>query len=143
MIIGVILAILWFILILYIDIQSDYKRLETNTINHKRGAILRSVALLPTYMCLLFPVYGLAWWIILLKAISVGIVTASVWWEFFDGLLNKKRGKPWRYNGSDDDNDAVLDNFLQKYTPKQQMMIKWGLILISIISYICIIHLSK
>lgn len=121
---------------MYLDVQSDYKRISKNTINHTRGAIVRTLLLIPAFGCLYFPLSNLALWYIIIKAAIVGLMMAFWWWEFFDGWLNTKRGKSWRYNGSDDPNDAKTDNFLQNYTPKQQMLIKWGLIIIFTIFYI-------
>ena len=110
---GIILAIVCFVVVMYLDVSSDYKRLETNTIKHGRGAIVRTLALLPSFGCLLFPLDNLTW-------------------------LNTKRDKSWRYNGSDDPNDATTDNWLQELSPPQQMWLKWGLIILFTILYILI-----
>ena len=136
--IGIILAILTFVVIMHFDVQSDFKRLESNTINHKRGAWLRTLALIPTFGCLYFPLDSLTFGHIALKVFIVSGLLFSWWWEFFDGWLNTKRGKSWRYNGSDDTDDAGTDNFLQKYTPKQQAIIKWSLIVLFTTLYILI-----
>lgn len=134
--IGILLGIITFAVVMYLDIQSDYKRLESNTINHKRGAIVRTLALLPTFGCFYFPLENIQWWYWLLKGFIVIGLLASVWWEFFDGFLNLKRKKSWRYNGSDDSDDSKTDNILQKLSPKQQTVLKWGLISIFTILYI-------
>lgn len=126
---GVLLGILTFLVVLYFDVQSDYKRLTTNTIDHKRGALVRTLALLPSFGCFYFPLDNLGWLYIFAKFIVVTGLLASWWWEFFDGWLNTKRGKSRRYNGSDDKDDAKTDNFLQKLTPIEQMAVKWGLII--------------
>jgi hypothetical protein len=133
---GTLLAFLWFSVVMYIDIQTDYKRIETNTIKHGRGLILRSLGLLPSFGCLYFPLESLVIPFLIVKAIVIIGLLGSVYWEFFDGLLNKKRNKPWRYNGSDDPNDASTDNFLQSLTPKQQRNLKWWLIITFITTYI-------
>lgn len=49
--VGIILAIIWFTTIMYLDVQSDYKRISKNTINHTRGAIVRT-------FCSSFPLLG-------------------------------------------------------------------------------------
>lgn len=126
---GILLGILTFLVVLYFDVQSDYKRLTTNTIDHKRGALVRTLALLPSFGCFYFPLDNLGWLYIFAKFIVVTGLLVSWWWEFFDGWLNTKRGKSWRYNGSDDKDDAKTDNFLQKLTPIEQMAVKWGLII--------------
>jgi len=132
---GIILGIITFIVVMYLDVQSDFKRLDTNTINHKRGTWLRILGLIPVFGCFYFPLESLTFGHIILKVFVVAGLLFSWWWEFFDGWLNLKRGKSWRYNGSDDINDAKTDNFLQKYASKQQTFIKWGLILIFTLSY--------
>jgi len=133
---GIILGILTFIVVMYFDVQSDYKRLVTNTIEHKRGAIVRAIALLFPFGCFYFPLQSNDFWFILGKVIIVGGMMMAWWWEFFDGWLNTKRGESWRFNGSDDENDAKTDNFLQKYSPSKQAIIKWSLIIVFTIIYI-------
>lgn len=136
---GILLGILVFITVMYLDVQSDYKRLESNTINHSRGAWLRTLGLIPAFGCFYFPLDSLTFGHIALKIFIVAGLLFSWWWEFFDGWLNLKRGKSWRYNGSDDDNDAKTDNILQKLNPTQQALLKWGLIILFTISYIILI----
>ena len=135
---GTILGIVIFTVILYLDVQSDYKRLESNTINHNRGTWLRILGLIPTFGCFYFPIDSLTFGHIALKVFIVAGLLFSWWWEFFDGWLNSKRGKSWRYNGSDDPNDATTDNWLQELSPPQQMWLKWGFIMIFTIAYIII-----
>lgn len=135
---GIILAIVCFIVVMYLDVNSDYKRLETNTIKHGRGLIVRVLGLLSSFGCLLFPLDNLTWQHIGLKSIVIIGLLGSWWWEFFDGWLNTKRDKSWRYNGSDDPNDATTDNWLQELSPPQQMWLKWGLIILFTILYILI-----
>lgn len=134
--IGIILAILTFVVVMYLDVQSDYKRLSTNTIDHKRGTFIRMLALIPTFGCLYFPLESTTLWYIVVKMVVVSGLLFAWWWEFFDGWLNTKRGKSWRYNGSDDPNDAGTDNILQKLSPIKQMLLKWGLIILFTILYI-------
>lgn len=131
---GILLAIVWFVIVLYVDIKTDYKRLQTNTINHKRGLILRCIGLLPSFLCLLLPVNQ---HIILKSLFTVGLL-GSLYWELFDGLFNLKRGYKWRFNGSDDKDDAVSDNILQKISPIEQAFLKIGLIIIFTFLY-CLI----
>lgn len=133
--IGIVIAIIWFIVIMYLDVQSDYKRIQTNSVKHGRGLAVRTAVLLPSFGCLLFPLDNIQWWYITLKSFVVAGMLSAWWWEFFDGWLNTKRGYNWRYNGSDDIGDANTDNFLQKYNPVQQMWIKWLLITIFTITY--------
>ena len=122
---GILLAAIWFVIVLYIDVKTDYKRLQTNTINHKRGFILRSLGLLPSFFCLLLPVNEH----IILKSLTIIGLLGSFYWELFDGFFNLKRGYKWRFNGSDDKDDAVSDNILQKISPLEQAFLKIGLII--------------
>lgn len=135
---GIILAIIWTFIVMHIDVNSDYKRIESNAINHNRGTWLRILGLIPSFGCLYFPLHSLNEWHIAAKVAIVSGILFSYYWEFFDGWLNLKRGYSWRFNGSDDPSDAKTDNFLQKYTPIQQALIKWGLITIFTILYIII-----
>ena len=128
--IGIILGILSFVVVMYLDVQSDYKRIGTGTIKHKRGMWIRALALFPTFGCFYFPLESTTIWFIFAKMVVVAGLLMFGWWEFFDGWLNTKRRYSWRYNGSDDEEDAKTDDILQKYTSKQQMLIKWGLIII-------------
>lgn len=133
---GVILGIISFIIVLIIDINSDYKRILTNTINHKRGTILRTVGLLPSFGCFYFPLENIQWWHWIIKGVIIIGLFISVWWEFFDGFLNKKRGYSWRFNGSKDKDDPEFDKILYRLKPYQQGILKWSLITLFIISYI-------
>lgn len=61
-----------------------------------------------------------------------------LFWELFDGFYNKIRGFSWRFNGSKDEDDSWLDKLLYNLSPKQQMLLKWGLISIFTTLYIII-----
>ena len=56
-------------------------------------------------------------------------------WFFFDGLLNKLRGKDFWYTGIRFAHSAKSDGFLQRFTPKFQMVIKFSALLIPILIY--------
>ena len=60
----ILLGILGFIVVMYLDIQSDFKRLESNTINHNRGTWLRILGLIPVFGCFYFPLITIIWSII-------------------------------------------------------------------------------
>jgi len=45
-------------------------------------------------------------------------------WLFFDGIYNKLRGFNWWFTGSDDADDAKTDNFLQRLSLWQHILIK-------------------
>lgn len=99
--------------------------------------LFRSIGMIPSFCLLYFPVDSISVAHIFLKFITVSFMLAFWWWEFFDGLLNYARNKPWRFNGSDDPDDAKTDDILQGMTPGEQGMLKWGLIIFSTLVYIC------
>jgi hypothetical protein len=115
-------AILIFLLTLAIDIWTDYKFWKRNIpVDHTRGAILRLIGLVPVLFLLgwySIPLVGFAYWIL------------------FDGIYNLARGFKWWFTGSDDKDDAMLDNLLQKLTERQQEILKIGGLLISIHIYV-------
>lgn len=133
---GIIIATIWFIVIMYLDVQSDYKRIQTNSVVHSRGLLIRAAALIPSFLCFLLPVSNPHITYIVIKAVVVAGMMASWWWEFFDGWLNTKRGYSWRFNGSEDSDDAVADNFLQNFSPAEQLWLKWTLIVIFTLTYL-------
>ena len=127
---GVILGILTFVTVMYFDVKSDYKRIPTGRVSHGRGQVLRILALLPSFACFMLPVDDESIPTVMIKILITAAMMAAWWWEFFDGWLNKMRRYSWRYNGSDDADDAKSDNFLQQFSPKEQMVIKWTLIIL-------------
>ena len=128
--ITLILGILTFVVVLYLDVKSDYKRIPTGDISHGRGQVIRMLALLPSFIFFMLPVDDEVIHVVIIKMLITAAMMAAWWWEFFDGWLNLKRGYSWRFNGSDDEDDAKTDNFLQQFTPLEQMAIKWTLILL-------------
>ena len=57
-------------------------------------------------------------------------------WFFFDGLLNKLRGKDFWYTGIRFAHSAKSDGFLQRFSPKFQKVIKFSALLIPILIYV-------
>lgn len=99
-----ILAIAAFFVVLIIDVLSD---LHTKDINHKRGALLRALFLMPSTFWFT-SYYGAP---IVLGALISVFMQASVFWHLFDGIYNTCRGHSWWFQGSEDgDEDAVTDN---------------------------------
>jgi hypothetical protein len=137
MLIGIFFAIVWFTVLLLNDVESDYAKIMAHkAINHTKEALVRMLWMLPPTFLLCVPIEGFA----ALKVIETfGIALAlqlAVWWEFFDGLLNRKRDKPWRYNGSIDPDDPKTDTFLHYLTDRQEAHLKWGLIMIFLTLYV-------
>jgi hypothetical protein len=126
-----IIAALGFVGVLWWDIISDYKKWKKKIpINHTGQLILRSFLLIPCILLLVIP-YVSVWQI--LAALGMA---GSIWWEFFDGFYNKIRGFSWRFNGTVDPDDSFLDRFLYKFSPLQETILKWGLIVIFTTLYI-------
>lgn len=145
--IGVLLGIIWFFVILKWDVDKDYKKwvLLNSTgdkkylVNHFKDGIIRCLLLIPSTLLLVLPTYDLIILQIIIKYLVVIALQAFVWWEFFDGWYNKKRGYSWRFTGTNDKDDALSDNFLQEFTPFEIGLGKWTLIMIFLISYIIIL----
>lgn len=135
----VISAIIWFFIILRWDVYSDYKKWKVGTpIDHFKEAVIRGVYLLPSHI-FLFTVKthtGNNFWDFLLYITIVSGLLFSIWWEFFDGWYNKLRGFRWRFNGSVDKDDAMLDKLLYKLGDKAEGLLKWGLIVTFFFLYI-------
>lgn len=125
------LAILWFIGVLWWDVVSDYRKIEHNIpINHTKEGILRCFLLAPS---------ALGFWLANPSLISVPIIIfmqGAWYWEFFDGLLNRKRDLPWRYNGSHEPDGSKLDSFLYHISSTKQALLKWGLIILTTSGYV-------
>jgi hypothetical protein len=113
------LAIVLFCLTLGIDLYTDIDRWKENmAVNHKRGALLRLIGLVP--VCII-----LGWKFVPL----VGFL----YWFLFDGLYNVWRGFNWWFTGSDDADDATTDNILQQIPNWLHIITKTVGIILSII----------
>ena len=130
---SIILASILFFTILYLDVQSDYKKWKDNKpVNHFKEWAFRALFLVPSVILLALP------WLSISKLIAASFMEGVLFWELFDGLYNKIRGFSWRFNGSKDKDDSWLDKLLYNLSPKQQMLLKWGLISIFTTLYIII-----
>src|SRR5688572_28920435 len=103
----ILFGFLWFIGVLWWDVQSDYEKWKKEIpIKHTKEMLIRCALLAPAGTALWIGNFSLA------TLPIVPIMMGSWWWEFFDGWYNKKRDKPWRFNGSVDPDDSRLDSFL-------------------------------
>lgn len=127
-----------FCIVLYWDIQTDYKKwLEGKPIKHFKEGLIRAFMLLPSI--LLYSISSIKGVVIWQYLVLAAAMFGSLWWYFFDGLLNRKRNKDWYYNGSKDPkNDSFLDNILRNMSRKQQALLKKGLITLTTIGYITV-----
>lgn len=137
---NIIISVILFVVVLRWDVNSDFKKWQNEiAVNHFKEGVIRSLLLIPSTLLLLFPVFGMSMWQIVGKlSVALGLEFA-VWWELFDGLYNKKRGKPWRFNGSVDKDDSILDRFLYKIGDRWEGVLKLGLITTSLVLYIIIL----
>lgn len=134
-----ILAAIVFYLVLRWDVFDDYiKWKEGRAVKHFKEAIIRGVLVLPSAVLLYWPKYITceSWRsYVFYAAIVIGLIGA-VWWEFFDGWYNKKRGYRWRFNGSVDKDDSWFDKFLYGIGDVAEGILKISLILLFLALYI-------
>lgn len=129
-------AIITFVIVLSWDIITDYIKWKKHIpVNHKKEAIIRAFLLAPTIYCLLFPLKFVGLGDFLFRLTFSLMLVFSIWWELFDGVYNKLRGFKWRFNGSVDPDDSILDKFLYKIGDFWEGILKWSLIILSSIGY--------
>lgn len=120
--ISLLLAFVIFSATLAVDLYTDIRRWKKNQpVSHTRGAILRLVGLIPVIYLLTWP--------------SAPFV-CFLYWFLFDGLYNTFRKFGWWFTGSDDKDDAKLDNFLQGLKVRQIKVIKVGGMVVSFAFYL-------
>lgn len=71
--------------------------------------------------------------------ISIPIVLGLLffwYWTLFDGFYNILRNKNWWYTGTDDEDDAKTDDFLQQLSLTQHILLKIGGIVAFTLAYI-------
>lgn len=138
-IISYIVAALWFYGILKWDVHTDFEKWKRGIpVNHTKEAVIRGVYLLPSHILLFWPkiqsITGV--WDFILYVVLVSGILFTIWWEFFDGWYNKIRGFKWRFNGSVDKDDPILDKFLYSIGDTWEAILKWSLIATFIFAYI-------
>ena len=135
----ILIAIILFIGTLIIDLVTDYRLLLNNrSIDHDRGTWLRAIGLIPAIILLTIATkFIFPYWIISI-AISGGVICFN-YWNLFDGFLNLLRSEKWFWTGSDDEDDAKSDNFVQGLKRWEHVAIKIGLSLAFIVVYIIIL----
>jgi hypothetical protein len=127
----ILIALAWFIVVLRWDILDDFQKWQNNIpINHAKEWRIRGLYMIPSFILFILP--QINWW----QPVIVFFMIGSIWWEFFDGFYNKLRNKPWRFNGSVDPDDSILDKFLYKIGDTWEAVLKWGLILVSVALYV-------
>lgn len=120
---------------MYIDIVTDYKRIEDGRgVNHTRGLIIRCLGLIPSWICIGWLPFDWNWRI----AVSFLGIMGSVYWMLFDGFLANKRRYNWWATGS----SADSDRFLSSFTTFGVKCIKIGLVIITGVWIGIIIHFN-
>lgn len=137
---AILISVAVFFFVLKWDVEADYKKWkEKIPINHAKEGVIRILLLMPSIFLFAFPKIAAsnlsfdAWCLYL--TLSTGFIF-SLWWELFDGWYNKKRGFKWRFNGTIDADDAMLDRFLHKIGDTWEGVIKIGLIVSFLTAYI-------
>lgn len=125
------LAIACFATVLILDLRSDYLLWKRNKpVNHIRGAVIRTLGLIPSILILSLPMTAMSFGQVFLKLLLVSGVIFGAWWILFDGIYNRLRGYGWWFNGSIDLDDAWLDKFLRNMPDWQEASIKLGIFLL-------------
>lgn len=128
-------AISLFAAVLSWDLQSDYQKwLQTRRVLHTLEGWHRAGLLIPSGVCLMmfrdqYPVFQ--WWV----PIEVIFLLGSWYWFLFDGIYNILRGFNFWFTGSNDQDDAHTDNFLQWLPRWGQITVKIACLVASIILY--------
>jgi hypothetical protein len=127
----IILAILSFAAVLYWDVKSDFNKWKKGLpVKHKKEMLIRCLLLTPTTLFLTLANFSL------INIPLAILMQGAWWWELFDGFYNKIRGFSWRFNGSEDDDEADTDELLRQLKPQEQAILKWGLITLFTTLYI-------
>ncbi len=123
----IIIAIANVILVLLADIGIDlYKLKKGKAIIHWHKPIFRGVLLLPAIILFSKEIEGSMVFCLALPAAMIFFF----YWIFFDGGFNIFRNYPWFSTGSEDPDDAILDNLQQnhEWTKVAKIIIATGLI---------------
>lgn len=123
-----------FVATLFLDLKTDLKLWRAEKpIDHKRGALVRLVGLIPAVILVGWVPFHNVW-----TFISITMFFLFTYWTIFDGMFNIKRSFGWWTTGSDDPDDAKLDNILQRMTVKEQKWLKIGGIVLFLVCAIII-----
>ena len=106
-------AIISFFAILAWDIITDYRKwLKQRGVKHTDEAWLRVLLMIaPTILFCIAHTPAFNIWVL----VNVAMMEFFLFWLLFDGFYNKIRGYGWWFAGSDDEDDAWLDNIIQAW----------------------------
>lgn len=106
---------------------------STTPIMHLPELWIRILAFTPA---ITFFSISLAQEIHVIPAICISILmVAALFWFWFDGLFNLKRGREWWYIGTIDKDEAATDNFKRKIGPTWTKIVQITLMISSIVLY--------
>lgn len=127
------LGIIFFLLVFGFDLISDFKKWITHrSVDHTFEAWQRAIFLIPSII-----LFHLSCPNQQLKSLLIIILFLFfTYWLFFDGFYNKLRGYDWWFMGSDDKDDAKLDNLQQWLGLKCTKILKIGGFIITFFLYI-------
>jgi hypothetical protein len=129
-----VVAIVWFIAVLNLELESDLAKWEDDKdVKHRSKPVTRGLLLAPGYILLGMAIHP--WWV---GIIVSAFVFGAAWWLFFDGFYNIRRGFHWGFNGSPvlKDDDSILDQVLRRMSDFQELCLKIGLLIGFIFVYI-------
>lgn len=132
--ISILFSIFLFFAALAYNLIRDYNKiLGRQKINHNKGAAVKGLSLLPCIILFAFNSEAKIGWALLVS----WLMACSWFWLFFDSILNKLRGYPLFFTGSEDGkDDAKTDNLLQSIPLWLHIFIKVALVIISTYVYI-------
>lgn len=107
-----IVVALGFALILYLDLITDFKRIQQGIgVQHTRGGIFRVLGFAANALVFCFLLPEISTWIIIGWFFKIILLQCFAFWLLFDAILNKLRKRPLLYIGK----TAALDKFFGKY----------------------------
>lgn len=90
------LAILCFLIVLAVDLYTDFQRwFKKRGIDHKRGAWLRVAGTIPATILFTVAHNVNSWWVFLV----VIVMEFFTFMFLFNGIFNIVRGQPWNHRG--------------------------------------------
>jgi len=117
------IAAISFVAVLAWDVLTDYRKwLKGHGVAHAKEAWIRCLLLIPAIVLFTIAHKGNSWTSLLYSV----AMCFFVFWTLFDGLYNVLRGFGWWFTGSDDEEDADTDNFLQSIPKWLHILIKLG-----------------
>lgn len=107
------LAVISFLAVLAWDVITDYRKwLIHRAVDHGAEAWLRVLLMIvPTVLFCISHTPQFDIWVLA----NVALMEFFTFWLLFDGLYNRIRGYGWWFAGSDDEDDAWLDNIIQAW----------------------------